>query len=84
MKRPLIVMEKTGDKNRRTVVEPFKTEHAVVEESQLRDPIFLLREDFHYDALIRATKPLLEVPLPLDSIFEQPPQSDPVDSAAAV
>jgi len=83
MKRPLIVMEKTGDKNRRTVVEPFKTEHAVVEESQLRDPIFLLREDFHYDALIRATNPLLEVPLPLDSIFEQPPLSDPIDSAAA-
>ena len=83
MKRPLIVMEKTGDENRRTVVEPFKTENAVIEESQLRDPIFLQRDNFHYDALIRVTKPLLEVPLPLHSIFEQPPLSDPVDSAAA-
>jgi uncharacterized protein YbaP (TraB family) len=44
MKRPLIVMEKTGDENRRTVVEPIKTEHAVIEESQLRDPIFFLLE----------------------------------------
>ncbi len=39
-------MEKTGDENRRTVVEPFKTEHAVFEESQLRDSIFLLRDNF--------------------------------------
>jgi hypothetical protein len=79
MKRPLIVMENF----RRTVVEPFKTEHTVIEESQLRDPIFLQRDNFHYDALIRMTNPLLEVTLPLHSIFEQPPLSDPVDSAAA-
>ena len=46
MKCPLIVMEKTGDENRRTIVEPFKTEHAVIEESQLRDPIFLPTRQF--------------------------------------
>jgi hypothetical protein len=71
MKRPLIVIEKTGDENRRTVVESFRTEHAVIEESHLRDPIFLLRDNFHYDALIRVTNPLLEMPtFPVHEIDE--------------
>ncbi len=71
MKRLLIVIEQTGDENRRTVVEPFKTEHAVIEESQLRDPTFLLRGNFHYDALIRVTNPLLKVPtFPVHEIDE--------------